>query len=169
MKISVTGKYDKMGRSEIEGEVEAMGHTFSKHITKDTDVLLCADPESGSSKIAKAIKDGIKVVAYAAFFDDKDAPVAAKTKPSKKKAAASKKPKSTKVKAGSKVCVTGKHPSLGRKDIQARIEELGYEFSGHLTKDTDVLLCTDPEGGSSKLAKAAKDGVQIISYDEFLN
>ena len=167
MKISVTGKYDKMGRSEIEAQVKAMGHSFTKHITKDTDILLCADPDSGSSKITKAAKDGIKVVAYDAFFaDGADAP-AAKKKPAKKKAAAKKKTP-TKAKAGSKVCVTGKHPTMGRKDIQARVEELGHEFSSGLTKDTDILLCADPDSGSAKLAKAAKDGVTIISYDDFL-
>jgi NAD-dependent DNA ligase len=168
MKISVTGKYDKMGRSEIEAQVKAMGHSFTKHITKDTDILLCADPDSGSSKIVKAAKDGIKVVAYEAFFaDGVDAP-AAKKKPAKKKPAAAKKKSTAKVKAGSKVCVTGKHPTMGRKDIQARIEELGHVFSGGLTKDTDILLCTDPDGGSAKLVKAAKDGVTILSYDDFL-
>jgi len=166
MKISVTGKYDKMGRSEIEEQVLAMGHTFSKHITKDTDILLCADPDSGSSKITKAAKDGIKVVAYEAFFKEgADAPAAKKKA---KKKVAKKKTSKKKVKAGSKVCVTGKHPSMGRKDIQARIEELGHEFSGHLTKDTDVLLCVDPDAGTSKLVKAEKDGVTIVAYDDFL-
>ena len=66
------------------------------------------------------------------------------------------------------VCMTGKGP-LGRKELQKIIEERGYEFSSSVTKSTIILLCEDPEGKSSKLQKARKNGIQLISYEEFLN
>lgn len=66
------------------------------------------------------------------------------------------------------VCMTGKGP-LGRKELQKIIEERGYEFSSSVTKSTSILICEDPEGVSSKLQKARKNGIQLISYEDFLN
>ena len=65
------------------------------------------------------------------------------------------------------VCMTGKGP-MGRKELQKLIEERGYEFSSSVTKSTTILLCEDPEGGSSKLQKARKNGIRLMSYEEFL-
>ncbi|OQY31474.1 MAG: hypothetical protein B6241_13935 [Spirochaetaceae bacterium 4572_59] len=66
------------------------------------------------------------------------------------------------------VCMTGKGP-LGRKEIQKIIEERGYEFSSSVTKTTDILLCEDPEGTSSKLQKARKNGIKLMAYEDFLS
>jgi len=65
------------------------------------------------------------------------------------------------------VCMTGKGP-LGRKELQKIIEEKGYEFSSSVTKNTNILLCEDPEGNSSKLQKARQNGIALVSYEEFL-
>ncbi|MBI9099073.1 MAG: hypothetical protein JEY91_11380, partial [Spirochaetaceae bacterium] len=64
------------------------------------------------------------------------------------------------------VAMTGKGPA-GRKELTARLEEMGYEFSSTVTGETDILLCEDPAGGSSKLKKAEKMGVKLISYEDF--
>jgi DNA ligase (NAD+) len=66
------------------------------------------------------------------------------------------------------VCMTGKGP-LGRKELQKIIEERGYEFSSTVTKTTDILLCEDPEGSSSKLQKARRNGTTLLSYEDFLS
>lgn len=66
------------------------------------------------------------------------------------------------------VCMTGKGP-LSRKEIISIIEEKGWEFSSSITKSVEILLCEDPEGSSSKLVKARKLGVKLLSYSEFLN
>ena len=66
------------------------------------------------------------------------------------------------------VCMTGKGP-IGRKELQKIIEDRGYEFSSTVTKTTDILLCEDPEGTSSKLQKARKNGITLMSYEEFLD
>ncbi|MDC7233835.1 MAG: hypothetical protein PQJ58_11440 [Spirochaetales bacterium] len=66
------------------------------------------------------------------------------------------------------VCMTGKGP-LGRKELQKIIESRGYEFSSSVTKSTSILLCEDPEGNSSKLQKARKNGIQLVSYKDFLS
>jgi NAD-dependent DNA ligase len=64
------------------------------------------------------------------------------------------------------VCMTGKGP-LPRKELQARIEAMGYEFHDSITANTTILVCEDPAGSSSKLAKARKNGTRIVSYGEF--
>ena len=66
------------------------------------------------------------------------------------------------------VAMTGKGPA-GRKELTARLEEMGYEFASTVTSETDILLCEDPEGGSSKLKKAEKLGVNLIAYSDFFN
>jgi len=64
------------------------------------------------------------------------------------------------------VCMTGAGPKP-RKQLVADIESLGYTVVDSVTKDTNILLCEDPTSGSSKLVKAEKLGVKLVSYDEF--
>lgn len=65
------------------------------------------------------------------------------------------------------VCMTGKGP-LSRKEIVQIIEDKGWEFSSTISKDVDILLCEDPAGDSSKLKKAKKLGIKLMSYTEFI-
>jgi DNA ligase (NAD+) len=71
------------------------------------------------------------------------------------------------VKAGSKnVCMTGGGPKKRDeliKDIQAK----GDQYVDHVGKDTNILVCEDPASGTSKLAKATKLGVKLMSYSEY--
>lgn len=64
------------------------------------------------------------------------------------------------------VAMTGKGPA-GRKELASRLKNLGYEFISTVTGETDILLCEDPSSGSSKLKKAEKLGVKLISYKDF--
>ncbi|MBN2656938.1 MAG: NAD-dependent DNA ligase LigA [Spirochaetales bacterium] len=66
------------------------------------------------------------------------------------------------------VALTGKGP-MGRKELAVRLEEMGYEFVSSVTGDTDILICEDPSSGSSKLQKAVKLGVRLVSYEEFFS
>ncbi len=70
--------------------------------------------------------------------------------------------------AKGQICMTGKGP-LGRKELQALIEERGYEFSEAVTQKTKILLCEDPQGNSTKLQKARASGTRLMSYKEFLD
>lgn len=65
------------------------------------------------------------------------------------------------------VCMTGKGP-LPRKEIINIIESKGWEFSSSITKDVKILLCENPDGNSSKLTKAKKQGVILVEYSDFL-
>jgi DNA ligase (NAD+) len=65
-----------------------------------------------------------------------------------------------------KVCMTGKGP-FGRKELIQMIQLRGYRVVEQISKETDLLLCDEPEGNSSKLIKAKKLGVNIRSYDDF--
>ena len=67
-----------------------------------------------------------------------------------------------------KVCVTGEWIKP-RKEIQKDIEGMGYEFSSSVTKDTTILLCENPESGTTKIKKASEKGIKIMSYDSFFS
>ena len=70
-------------------------------------------------------------------------------------------------KAGAKtVCMTGTGPKK-RDDLIKDISAKGDQFVDHVSKDTNILLCEDVNGGSSKLAKARKLGVKLMSYSEY--
>lgn len=64
------------------------------------------------------------------------------------------------------VCMTGTGPK-SRKELIDDIEKMGYTFSPSVTKDVSILICEDPTSGSSKLQKAVKLGIKLMSYEEF--
>jgi DNA ligase (NAD+) len=65
-----------------------------------------------------------------------------------------------------KVCMTGAGPK-GRKDLIKYIESSGYEFSDSINKELSILVCEDVNGSSSKLQKAKKLGIKLMTYTEF--
>jgi DNA ligase (NAD+) len=67
-----------------------------------------------------------------------------------------------------KVCMTGKGPGK-RDDLIKIIEDKGYEFVSSVNKETMFLICEDPASNSSKLQKAIKLSVTLMSYEEFFN
>ena len=67
--------------------------------------------------------------------------------------------------AGLNICATGKLAAYSRQGINARIEELGGKAQSSVTKATDLLVVGARAG--SKLAKAEKMGIRIVSEAEF--
>jgi len=67
IKICMTGTGPK-GRKELIKDIESKGYIFVDSITKETNILLCEDKNSGSSKLEKAKKLGIKIIEYKEFF-----------------------------------------------------------------------------------------------------
>ena len=67
--------------------------------------------------------------------------------------------------AGLKVCATGKLEGYTRGGINARIAELGGTAQSSVTKTTDLLIVGERAG--SKLAKARKLGVRVVTESEF--
>ncbi|WEG18629.1 NAD-dependent DNA ligase LigA [Alkalihalophilus pseudofirmus] len=72
--------------------------------------------------------------------------------------------------AGKTFVVTG---SVGvfknRKELQARIEELGGKVSGSVSAKTDYLICDMDNRTSTKFKKAEKLNIPIITEDIFLS
>lgn len=65
-----------------------------------------------------------------------------------------------------KVAMTGSGPK-GRKELIKDLEVMGYEYTESINKDCSILLCEDPNSGSSKLVKASKIGIKLMKYSEF--
>jgi len=68
--------------------------------------------------------------------------------------------------AGKTFVLTGTLPTLTREQATAKIESLGGKVSGSVSKKTDFVLAGEEAG--SKLDKAQKLGVKILTEEEFL-
>jgi DNA ligase (NAD+) len=67
--------------------------------------------------------------------------------------------------SGKTLVVTGTLKNFKRDEIKKLIEELGGRASSSISKKTDFLVAGEKAG--SKLAKAEKLGVKVLSEDEF--
>jgi len=54
------------------------------------------------------------------------------------------------------------------KDLEQKVTDLGGKVTGSVSKNTSYLVVTDTEGTSSKMKKAEKLKVKIISKDDFV-
>ncbi len=68
---------------------------------------------------------------------------------------------------GPSVCFTGACPGYSRGQL-TEMAAGKYVVKDAVTKDLDILVCADPNSGSSKLQKAAKNGTKLMSYEDFL-
>jgi DNA ligase (NAD+) len=64
------------------------------------------------------------------------------------------------------VCFTGTGPKK-RDDLIADIRAKGDNYLDRVSKELNILVCADTSGNSSKLQKARKFGVQLMTYDEY--
>lgn len=69
--------------------------------------------------------------------------------------------------ANKSFCITGKLNSMKRDDFIKIIEENGGKFAS-VGKGLDYLICNDNNSGSSKMEKAKKLGITVITEDEFM-
>ena len=68
--------------------------------------------------------------------------------------------------AGKTFVLTGTLPSMTREEAAAKIEALGGKVSSSVSKKTDYVLAGEEAG--SKLEKAQKLGVKIITQEDFM-
>lgn len=68
--------------------------------------------------------------------------------------------------SGCIIVVTGKFENFTRAGINDRITSPGATAGSSVTRKTDYLVCGDRPG--SKLAKAEKPGVAILTEQQFL-
>lgn len=65
-----------------------------------------------------------------------------------------------------KICMTGSGP-FGRKELIIEIEKKGDEFIDSVSKETNILVTDDINSNSSKIQKAKKLGIKILTYEEY--
>ncbi len=66
------------------------------------------------------------------------------------------------------VCFTGEYYEMTRAELTEKASKR-FEVRKSVTKDLDILVCDDPNSGSSKLEKAKKNGTRVITYNEFMD
>lgn len=69
--------------------------------------------------------------------------------------------------SGKSFVVSGTFQNFEREELKEKIKELGGKISSSVSKKLDYLLTGD-KAGSSKLEKAEKAGVTVLSEDDFL-
>ena len=69
--------------------------------------------------------------------------------------------------SGIHICVTGSLERFSRKEIADVVKSKGAFFDSSVTGNTDILITNDTSSGSSKLKKAEKLGVKIMSEKDF--
>lgn len=74
--------------------------------------------------------------------------------------------KKEKIMSGKKVCMTGTGHKK-RKELEEDIVAKGDTPTDSISKDTQILVCEDTNGTSSKLVKARKLGIVLMSYPEY--
>jgi DNA ligase (NAD+) len=73
-----------------------------------------------------------------------------------------------KVLEGKSIVVSGVFQKFSRDELKKTIEKFGGKNVGSISKKTSFILAGD-KVGPSKLEKAEKFGVQLISEDEFMD
>ena len=68
---------------------------------------------------------------------------------------------------GQKLYVTGSVDGMTKKDIEAKVEELGFEWSSSISKNLSMLVY-GKNAGQAKLDKASQLGIEILTWEEFL-
>ena len=66
------------------------------------------------------------------------------------------------------VYVTGKIEGMTKKEVQSFVESKGYEWSTSISGKLNLLVLGDAAGGS-KVAKAKKLGIEMMTWDEFMS
>ena len=65
----ITGKLNKITRNEAKDLIISMGGQFRSEVTKNLSYLVINDPDSGSSKNAKARDLGVEIITEAEFLE----------------------------------------------------------------------------------------------------
>ncbi len=67
-----------------------------------------------------------------------------------------------------KVYVTGKVDGFNKKEIEKKVKDLGFEWSKSISKNLNYLVAGNNPGGT-KIEKALKIGVDILTWNEFID
>jgi NAD-dependent DNA ligase len=186
--VCITGTFTELDRATATAKLEALGAKVSGSVSKKTDMLFAG--EKAGSKLEKAEELDIPVYDEAALLrvisgaaakpaakpaaeakpkaaEAKPKAAEAKPKPAAKpKAAAAPAPAGDNPFEGKKVVVTGTMKNMDRKEISARLVELGATVTDSVSAKTDLLIVGEKAG--SKLEKAESLGIQIMTEDEFI-
>ncbi|MFT3711380.1 MAG: hypothetical protein QM817_27420 [Archangium sp.] len=170
--VVLTGTFQKLKRDEAETALEKLGAKVSGSVSAKTHFLFVG--VDAGSKLAKAKSLGVPVHDEAALMkilsgvaeDAKEEVAEQKAKEKKAAATPSKGAKKVSVFAGKIVVCTGTFATMKRSDAEKTLRDAGAEVNGSVSAKTNILIVGEDAG--SKLAKAQKLGIQIMTEAEFV-
>lgn len=170
--VVLTGTFQTLKRNEAEAALEKLGAKVSGSVSAKTHFLFVG--VDAGSKLSKAQSLGVPVHDEAALMkllsgvaeEAKEEVAVAKAKEKKAAATPSKGAKSVSTFAGKIVVCTGTFATMKRSDAEKTLRDAGAEVNGSVSAKTNILIVGEDAG--SKLAKAQKLGVQIMTEAEFV-
>src|SRR5262245_9054820 len=167
--VCITGTFTELDRATATAKLEALGAKVTSSVSKKTDMLFAGEkagsklekaeeldiPVYGEAELLAVISGGGAKPAAAKPAAAKPAAAAAKpaAKPAAAKPAAAAKPKAPAGDnpfEGKTVVVTDTMQTIDRKEISARLDELGAKVTDSVSAKTDLLIVGEKAG--SKLA-----------------
>lgn len=170
--VVLTGTFQKLKRDEAEAALEKLGARVSGSVSSKTNLLFVG--VDAGSKLSKAKSLGVPVHDEAALMkvlagvadDAKEEVAEAKAKAKKAAETPSKGARRVAAFAGKIVVCTGTFATMKRADAEKTLRDAGAEVNGSVSAKTNILIVGEDAG--SKLAKAQKLGVQIMTEAEFV-
>ncbi|MDB5467835.1 MAG: ligase, NAD-dependent, partial [Phenylobacterium sp.] len=147
----------------------ALAARFGDWPTFEAAALQAAAETPGEAFLAVASVEAVGVVAarmIAAFFGEDHNRALVDNLLAELRVAPAERPKTDTAVAGKTIVFTGALEKMTRDEAKAQAEALGAKVSGSVSKKTDLVVAGP--GAGSKLADAAKHGVQVISEEQWL-
>ncbi|HEX3363771.1 NAD-dependent DNA ligase LigA [Phenylobacterium sp.] len=147
----------------------ALAARFGDWASFEAAALQAAAETPGEAFIEVASTDAVGVVAarmIAEFFGEDHNRALVDNLLAELRVIPAERPKTDTAVAGKTVVFTGALEKMTRDEAKAQAEALGAKVSGSVSKKTDLVVAGP--GAGSKLAEAAKLGVQVITEDEWL-
>lgn len=149
--------------------IRFVGETVAKKLAKrfpEIDLLMAADEESIASVHEIGVRIAESLVGYFAEEANQNRVARLKTAGLQLRLSDEQQPISDKL-AGMSLVVSGTFEKFSRDELKNSIEKNGGSVKGSVSSKTDYLVAGSDAGGS-KLAKAEKHKVKVISEDEYL-
>ena len=163
-RILFTGTMEHSTRDQMKEEARGLGAEVASSISKALDILVTG-AKASAKKLQKATDAGVTVLSeadYRALVASQE--VVQVAAPSEETSAV---PAGDSPIHGKRILFTGTMVHGKRDTMKEEARRLGAELASSISKNLDILV-TGQKASASKIGKAEKAGVQVLSEDDYL-